>query len=81
LKKRLEYAKQIKDAIIPSVLATWKKMDRLFSMRIDCCRSYGNELTVVKLCEDCDQPLHYLCVNCKHFVDDPIHSHGNILMN
>jgi len=57
------------------------KVDRLFSMRIDSCRNCGKQLTVVKLCEDCDQPLHYLCVHCRHFIDDPIHLHGNILMH
>ena len=57
-----------------------EKMDRLSSMRIDCCRSCGNQLTIIKFCEDCDQPLRYLCVHCRHFVDDPIHLHGNILM-
>jgi len=50
-------------------------------MRIDCCRSCGNQLTVIKFCEDCDQPLRFLCDHCKHFVDDPIHLHGNILMH
>ena len=51
------------------------------SMRIDSCRNCGNQLTVNELCSDCSQPICYQCDHCKHFVDDPIHLHENILMN
>jgi len=44
-------------------------------MRIDNCRKCGNELVVIELCNDCRQPLHFQCGNCRNFVDDPIHLH------
>jgi len=53
----------------------------LNSVRIDSCRKCGQELQVITLCSSCDQPLHFECNNCRHFVDDLIHLHGNILMN
>ncbi len=49
-------------------------------MRVDSCRNCGSELKVIKLCGECDQPLHYQCENCRHFVDDPIHHHGNFVV-
>jgi len=49
-------------------------------MRIDSCRNCGNQLTIIELCEDCDQPLHYQCEHCRHFIDNPIHLHGNVVM-
>jgi predicted amidophosphoribosyltransferase len=49
-------------------------------MRIDSCRKCGNKLQVMKLCSNCDQPLHFECNDCNVFVDDPIHYHENLLM-
>jgi len=46
-------------------------------MRIDSCRNCGQELQVMQLCSDCDQPLRFECNNCNAFVDDPIHQHEN----
>ncbi len=45
-------------------------------MRIDSCRKCGQELQVMILCSNCDQPLHFECSNCNVFVDNPIHNHG-----
>ncbi len=50
-------------------------------MRIDSCRNCGSELSVVELCPDCRQPLHFECGKCIKFVDDPIHSHQNFLFS
>ena len=47
----------------------------LSSIRIDSCRKCGEELQVMRLCNNCDQPLHFECNNCNVFVDDPIHLH------
>jgi len=44
-------------------------------MRKDSCRNCGNELVVIELCNDCRQPLHFQCGNCRSFVDGPIHLH------
>lgn len=49
-------------------------------MRIDSCRNCGNELKVIELCQDCDQPIQFQCEHCTKFVDDPIHSHKHILI-
>jgi len=46
-----------------------------FSVRVDNCRNCGNELIVIEYCNDCNQPLHFQCGNCRMFVDDPIHLH------
>jgi len=46
-------------------------------MRIDSCRNCGQELQVMQVCSNCDQPLHFECKNCNVFVDDPIHQHEN----
>jgi len=46
-------------------------------MRIDSCRKCGQELQVMQLCNNCNQPLHFECNNCVVFVDDPIHQHKN----
>lgn len=46
-------------------------------MRIDSCRKCGEELQVMQLCNNCNQPLHFECSNCIVFVDDPIHQHEN----
>ena len=50
----------------------------LSSIRIDACRKCGEELQVMRLCNNCDQPLHFECNNCNAFVDDPIHQHESI---
>ena len=50
-----------------------------FPMRVDSCRKCGEELQVMKLCSNCDQPLHFKCKNCNAFVEDPIHQHENFL--
>ncbi len=47
-------------------------------LRIDSCRKCGEELQVLKLCNDCHQPLHFDCSNCTIFVDDPIHQHDSL---
>ena len=47
-------------------------------IRIDSCRKCGEELQVMRLCNNCDQPLHFECNNCISFVDDPIHQHENL---
>ena len=48
-------------------------------MRIDSCRKCGKELQVMRLCSNCEQPLHFECSNCSAFVDNPIHQHENLL--
>ena len=48
-------------------------------MRIDLCRKCGQELQVMQLCNNCNQPLHFECSNCTVFVDDPIHQHNYLL--
>ena len=48
-------------------------------MRIDSCRNCGNELLVIELCQDCDQPIQFQCERCTKFVDDHIHQHENSL--
>jgi len=53
----------------------------VIKMRIDSCRNCGSELKVIELCPGCDQPLHYQCENCRKFVEDPIHLHGNIIFS
>jgi len=45
-------------------------------MRIDSCRKCGKELQVTRLCNNCDQPLHFDCNDCHTFVDVPIHNHS-----
>jgi predicted amidophosphoribosyltransferase len=50
-------------------------------MRVNSCRKCGQELQVMKICSNCDQPLHFECNNCKAFVDDPIHQHENLLQS
>jgi len=57
------------------------KVDMLPSMRIDSCRNCGKQLTVNELCSNCSQPICYQCDHCKHFVDDPVHLHGTVLMH
>ncbi len=47
-------------------------------MRIDSCRKCGEELQAMRLCNNCEQPLHFECNNCNAFVDDPIHQHENL---
>ena len=48
-------------------------------MRIDSCRKCGEELQVMQLCNNCNQPLHFECSNCIVYVDDPIHQHNHSL--
>ncbi|WKT57387.1 hypothetical protein QVH35_08270 [Candidatus Nitrosotenuis chungbukensis] len=43
-------------------------------MRIDSCRNCGNALEVKKYCQVCTQPIQFLCSQCAHYADDPIHS-------
>jgi len=50
-------------------------------MRIDSCRKCGQELQIIELCSNCDQPLHFECNNCITFIDDPIHLHENLLQS
>ena len=47
-------------------------------IRIDSCRKCGEELQVMRLCNNCDQPLHFECNNCSAFVDNPIHQHESL---
>jgi len=50
-------------------------------MRIDSCRNCGNGLSVIELCPDCRQPMHFECGKCIKFVDNQIHSHQNFLFS
>jgi predicted amidophosphoribosyltransferase len=49
-------------------------------MRIDSCRKCGQELQIMQICGNCDQPLHFECNNCITFVDVPIHQHENFAL-
>jgi len=53
---------------------------KLNTLRIDSCRSCGEELQITKLCNECQQPLHFDCSNCNLFIDDPIYRHEIQLM-
>ena len=50
-------------------------------MRIDSCRKCGEELQVIQLCNQCNQPLHLECNYCNVYIDDPIHQHKNLLQS
>jgi len=55
-------------------LLLWR-LKKLNIVRIDSCRSCVEELQITKLCNECQQALHFDCSNCNLFVDDPIHQH------
>ena len=44
-------------------------------MRIDSCRICGNELQVIHVCADCNEPKGLECKHCRKSVDDHIHLH------
>ena len=52
---------------------------QVIKMRIDSCRNCGTELKIIELCQECDQPLHFQCENCRKFVEDPIHHHEKMI--
>ncbi len=42
--------------------------------QVDSCGNCGEELAIMHTCMVCELPTKFQCVNCFHYVDDPVHT-------